>query len=418
MPQPGPAHPHRLEKVHTMAVKRLSALNDFVCLGSRCPDNCCSHGWRIDVDEQTYDNWNHLPDGAEKQSLLTHIDLGEEHGRRIIRIALDESRRCPHLQSDMLCGPQVRLGAEVLPAICRTYPRISVTNEIRSLASAQLSCPEMARLVLFASGDRPLFVEEEAEVGTHASLAGDDTTIARLLDGLTTAVLEQKRHPLNVRVVFLARRLALIAAASDTGSLTERGLEEMCRNFRNDLYETGVAVKRGQIRTDPLMGGMFWSGVYGVSAALFETELAGSTKPELLDALSRAKAAGSDKNYREAYETLIAARNQAKPLLAPYAPALDRYLQLLLMNHGFPWNPVAGNYIATFVNAIFPFATSQLLLWMVAATNRSITEEQLIGSLYRVERSLTHSWRVYRLLDKNPSALKLDRYMDCLVDVA
>ena len=166
-----------------MAVKRrLSALNDFVCLGSRCPDNCCSHGWRIDVDEQTYDKWNRLPDGADKQSLLTHIDLGEEHGRRIIRIAQGESRRCPHLQSDMLCGPQVRLGADALPAICRTYPRISVTNEIRSLASAQLSCPEMARLVLFAREDKPLFAEEQTDADTDAGVAGEDATIGHLLE--------------------------------------------------------------------------------------------------------------------------------------------------------------------------------------------------------------------------------------------
>ena len=57
---------------------------------------------------------------------------------------------CPLLNEDHLCRIHAELGPDYQPSICRLYPRIDCTIDKLEEQTLSLSCPEAARLVLFA----------------------------------------------------------------------------------------------------------------------------------------------------------------------------------------------------------------------------------------------------------------------------
>lgn len=392
----------------------LAALDGFTCLGSRCPDNCCAHPWQIPVDPGTYEKWSSMEAGPERDRLFASLDISEQNGTKLIRIKQDTGNRCPHLTTDMLCGLQVRHGGDFLSDVCRTYPRIRTANTVRTFSSASLSCPEIARLVLFPTSAEPVF-RQTTDTGPDAERAAVmSDPIAYYLDNFTREVLDQTKYPLRVRIVFLARQLMQLAKESDEGKLTTQGLQNMYRTLRDGLYETNRAIKSSTLRPDPLVAGAFWNAIYGVSRPLFDSTIADIGSTELLEAL-RSNAPVAEEKYRKIYEAMLRAREAARPILTDHAPAFERYFAALLMNHGFPWNPATGNHVATFISTIFPFATTWLFLWLLVASGKSIGQEDIVTAVYRADRTLTHSDKIPNLLDSKRDALRLDTYYHCLV---
>ena len=99
--------------------------DDFHCLAGDCR-YCCCKGWRITFDKKDYLSLKRQKGSAE-------LDAGLENAvRRIRRGPLAEQfygefnlegGACPLLQEDGLCRLQREKGHDVLPQVCRVYPR-------------------------------------------------------------------------------------------------------------------------------------------------------------------------------------------------------------------------------------------------------------------------------------------------------
>lgn len=394
-----------------MKETRLNALKGFNCLGGSCPDNCCIHNWHIDVDQATFEKWSRVEDQPSRNSLLSSVASQEEKGKRTIRIVQD-NHQCPHLTPDKFCGVQMKFGSDLLPDVCRDYPRSRFVSPVRTLISAQLSCPEMARLVLFPTMPEEPF-HETASTGLLP--AAPDTIVPQYLDAVTAQALGQTKFPLHARIVFIAQLLSDIALLSQQNKLNEVTLRNVARGVPTKLYETNLAIKQGRIRPDPEIAGAFWRGVYHVSADLFASFAAELPQSVLRDAFRQED---GDERYVRTYNALREARSAASASLAPHAGAFERHLVVSLMNHGFPWSPTSGNYVATLINALFPLVTTRLLLWLIASDGRAITQADVVRVVYRTERALTHSRKIYEFLSQKKDALRLDQYFQCFVDLA
>lgn len=91
---------------------------EFRCTASECPETCC-RGWIVEVEPKTYAAWEGLKDGASGRLLSDFVVSGSN--RR--QIAMNEGMTCPLLRADGLCPVVVEHGDELLPKICREYPR-------------------------------------------------------------------------------------------------------------------------------------------------------------------------------------------------------------------------------------------------------------------------------------------------------
>lgn len=410
---------------------RLTALDRFTCLRDRCPDNCCRADWDIRIDPPTLDRWQRLPDEGLREWLHGSLVPATRDGEEVMLFKRNAGGACVHLTETGLCGLQLAQGAEMLPGVCRDYPRLSEKTADRTVHSATLSCPEIARLVLFDHGDRPVF-----EKRSRSEPAVDP--IAAYLGTLTEKVLDQKKYPPNVKLLYLGKVLADLALSAEAGTLDETHLRETERGFKQELFELNVAVKNGRLRPHPVASGAFWRSVYrfGATCKLF-TDVADSP---LMGILGKAEGnverypwvvagaeadlgmAGNreddrDARYTAMHEEIGKYRSAARALLDPFRPALENYLRAALVNRGFPWNPVAGNYIAAFMAAAIPFAAVYMLLWIKAVEAQGVTRADVEEAVYKTERRLFHSTVIYDQLDKQPELLRLDRYLECLAQV-
>lgn len=386
---------------------RLAALAHFTCLGKDCPDNCCSDPWDIRVDPPTLDRWRTVPDGDR---LLGNVVPETRRGEQVHLLRRDATGRCLHLTPERLCGMQLALGPGMLPDVCRAYPRVNVGTGGTEIASATLSCPEIARLVLRHADGEPLF--DRRSSGTVAPSDPIPSHLAAVLD----KVFDQTKFPLSVRLYYVGKALAHLATLSAQGNLDALQLREVERGCKQGLFDTNVAVKNGRLAPTPVTAGSFWHAVYqlGVTKNLFTG--ATTLDPELRAALETASDQDAP-NYAGIYEHIKTCRARAQARFAPYDRALENYLRVSLCNNGYPWDPATGNYIASFMHTVVPFAVVSLVLWSKANVAAGIGWTDLEQVVYKTERCLGHNTLIYFHLDKHPGLLRLDRYAECLLDL-
>ena len=125
----------------TVETRALSIVKGFVCAAEKCPHNCC-RGWQIPVDEKTEKNFKEMPGlrGRHLRYFLTSF-----RGDTVIKKIMG---RCPFINSDHLCQFEANGETELMPLVCRIYPREGVRYDDLIEVTLELSCPVAARLFI------------------------------------------------------------------------------------------------------------------------------------------------------------------------------------------------------------------------------------------------------------------------------
>lgn len=391
---------------------RLKALDSFVCLGPDCPANCCCAGWRIDVDPDIPGRWEAIPDPDERARLMKAIAVEDRDGKPALRIATDESGCCPLLTADRLCSVQQRHGEEWLPTVCRTYPRAGTETATHTISTASLSCPEIARKVLLESAPGEVFRASPA--GKVPVALGEDRIRVRMGEILDRVMAETK-YTVATRAYYLADLTTRLSRLALEGRLTPATLEHAAASCKTELFETGVAIKERRLRADPQIGGSFWFILArnGFDAGLLPAAGAASALAALLDA----PAMTPPDRYAAVYRAITELRAASQPQVQRHEPQLCRYLHASLVYNGFPLRPAFDNYIISLMGTFLPAALIKLRLWLLAATQDTITDADVVSSVYLVERRIAQSQWALEVLNSNPRLMELDRYHAILVDL-
>ena len=122
-----------------MEVYELELVREFKCKAMECPDTCC-YGWQIALDEDTAERYKKEPGlyGRHLRSLLKKTD--PPTFRRIFGA-------CPYFNSDRLCQFQQNGREDLMPRVCRQFPRHSVQMGDIVEITVLLSCPVTAALL-------------------------------------------------------------------------------------------------------------------------------------------------------------------------------------------------------------------------------------------------------------------------------
>lgn len=120
-----------------------SKYHDFVCLADRCPMNCCKvfrisfFNWEAEQFGKRAD-WNDIDGkGNDIRAYLDKDDMGWYCQSR--------DGACTFFDHDCsLCGVQLRHGADAMPSVCRTYPRIITRFQDRVEFGLDPCCPAVA----------------------------------------------------------------------------------------------------------------------------------------------------------------------------------------------------------------------------------------------------------------------------------
>ena len=123
-----------------METRVINFYDKFICLASDCPNTCC-RGWRITIDDDTVNRYNQEK-GIEGIRLKAMMSFGEDKEvRRIVG-------RCTNETKEGLCRLQLKGRVDLMPEVCRVYPRRSVAIGDEEEVTFELSCPLTAKLFL------------------------------------------------------------------------------------------------------------------------------------------------------------------------------------------------------------------------------------------------------------------------------
>lgn len=114
----------------------------FECIGSACKNSCCYAGWRIPLDPDTTDYYQHL--NTDFGAYLRK-NIYEEDDMTLIRLTSDG--RCPFLDEDGLCQVYRNCGPEHMSIACQGFPRRRFTKGKNTICGLSLSCEAVLQLL-------------------------------------------------------------------------------------------------------------------------------------------------------------------------------------------------------------------------------------------------------------------------------
>lgn len=133
--------------------------DEFSCMMSDCPDNCCDEDWDIYIDDDAIEKYRQLgvPD------LFAKITPDEPH--KLIK----KDHKCPFITPEGLCFFHRDYGEDFLPNTCRSYPRFASTYGDVYLETLGMSCPAVVMQVLGLYEPvvfpEKIYYEEQSEIG-------------------------------------------------------------------------------------------------------------------------------------------------------------------------------------------------------------------------------------------------------------
>ncbi|MBU5602524.1 flagellin lysine-N-methylase [Citrobacter sp. S55_ASV_140] len=175
----------------------------FQCSGAQCRDHCCKT-WRITLDRSTVKKYISSKDDSIRGIAKENIILLKKNVDNWGLIKLNEdSGNCPYLTEDSLCQVQKTLGVEALSTTCKTFPRSEriYKNDVRK--ALNLSCPEVASLVL--TDPNAMVLNESSKIVPNAFTAPVFSQQQKLLNLFCLSLAEQAGRDVDVGLYALIK---------------------------------------------------------------------------------------------------------------------------------------------------------------------------------------------------------------------
>lgn len=113
---------------------------DFVCIASKCKDNCCIGGWEIDIDDETANYYLNL-EGEFGDILRASIGRTDEYCFKL------KDGKCPFLDNENLCEIYKNLGEDKMGVVCTQFPRFTEYYGSIKETGIGLACEEAERII-------------------------------------------------------------------------------------------------------------------------------------------------------------------------------------------------------------------------------------------------------------------------------
>ena len=156
-----------------MKTQVLEIYKNFHCWGPECPQSCCK-GWQIPVEQETFKKYASLP-GIYGRHVRSNIAGNDD-----LHYVKKQLGRCPFWNSDRHCQFQDNGETELMPIVCRLYPRESMNFGDLTLVTFTLSCPAAAKLLIDHPG-RLSFVDYDEPIEVLWEMNNDEPEYLRLL---------------------------------------------------------------------------------------------------------------------------------------------------------------------------------------------------------------------------------------------
>lgn len=209
----------------------------FKCIAGECEDTCCS-GWKIIVDEDTYNKYQNIDDNNlkvffnNKVHRLENSKNSSDYGI----IENKENGDCAFLAENKLCNIYLTLGENHLCTTCRNHPRHYNYVDKVIEKSLSVSCPEACRKILFKENPIEFFENEEyiEEITIHDSL--DTLASTNEFDKYFGDIRIFTIKVLQTRNLTIEQRLSVLALFFDEiNNNKEKNIKDTIATYENNI---------------------------------------------------------------------------------------------------------------------------------------------------------------------------------------
>ncbi|MCQ2014196.1 flagellin lysine-N-methylase [Clostridium butyricum] len=121
--------------------------DEFRCIGGKCKDSCCL-GWTVFIDKKTFNEYKKVG-SSFKSKLNSGISRNRKDSNDLHYGKMNlENGRCKFLNDKDLCDIYINLGEDYLCNTCKQYPRLLYKFGDVYEKTLNLSCPEVARVIV------------------------------------------------------------------------------------------------------------------------------------------------------------------------------------------------------------------------------------------------------------------------------
>ncbi len=428
-----------------MKLIELKFLQEFKCIGGECPQLCCQK-FKITVNPEVVEAWSLLEDVSGEGILDQHIVQAEEKGQIFHYLQLNKQGDCELLASDGWCQAQTKYDHEILPEICRTYPRMEKKSSLVEVKTATFSCPVITQKVLFEKNtldfnydlpqlfliDRPIITDRNDKISI-------------LLAEFISAVFQLKKVPINLKLFYIAQSVGVMNDHILKQGFNEDQVRQIFAKPKDVLFSIGRDIKTKKLWVDPVTAGSYWKNI----AQLFFArevhldcldlkqsplmQLCVQPTPQNLtqdstDSSVQKTGQNNDvafEHYREIYNLILDYKKCWQDNRPEYMSSLlERYIISAFIDKGFPLHPQDKQFAATLVFVMTVASAIQLALWIAyqelpntGSPSTGPSEEQLQQIFYHIESTIGHTDSIYQQLSSDPHMVQINRYAQVFVDL-
>lgn len=207
-------------------------LNQFKCAQGDCPQTCCK-GWRILIDANTMEQIEKEPEDKRRE-LKRHI-AGVRKGQPQIR---KNFGRCPYHTKEQLCGLQLKKRTDLMPRVCREYPRRTVSFSSFAEITMELACPVVAQLFLEEKemfSMQPIYGQEYEVLW---KIGNEDPAFLAWLQQLREVLVKEAQQVAIFDAFFLQRQYVCVDAIHEMLMRNKlNDAKQILEKYEQDVWE-------------------------------------------------------------------------------------------------------------------------------------------------------------------------------------
>lgn len=198
---------------------------DFHCTAADCVSDCC-HGLAIFLSKNEYERVRgaRVPKALEER-IRQGVKRTEDPNHPDIygAMPLNSTGRCPLQEENGLCALQSACGPQVLPDVCREFPRQQLRARARGYQQqgCTLACGEVIRLLMhLPQGIEFEWIEGDTAPDTARTVGNVGSEYLHELMDLSIGVLQDRQFTLDERVILLGMAMKELEGIIQNGQIS------------------------------------------------------------------------------------------------------------------------------------------------------------------------------------------------------
>ncbi|MFB4331570.1 flagellin lysine-N-methylase [Paenibacillus sp. CR_12] len=381
-------------------------MNEFQCIGSACSDTCCS-GWKINIDKSTYKKYKKIKEKDVAIKITENIKKNKDSSAGNAAYIQTNGGACAFLQ-DGLCSIQLKFGEGFLSETCLTYPRVFNIVDQQVELSANMSCPETARLALLNKNLMEFDVVEEVldtRFVTKKSITTKQSvwnTCLWEIRSLVIDMLQKRSFTVPDRMILLGlfcEKLVSVAPSDDRLQIIN-----IVEEFRRRLDSPSTVNEISKLPRVTSIQLKFLIEVMQINTTITHDRFRNYISESI-------QAFGLDSSDESAIQSkyIHGCTEYYEPFINEHSYILENYLVNQVFQRLFLFRE-NSNILEEYLLLSILYSLMRFCLQGVAVYNKGMTPEKAVDVIQAFSKSIEHSSKYMNLLSSKVMNGKLDNW--------